>query len=40
MKKSTDVWDVSGPVVDLMRNLKAQFDPAGALSPGRFVGGI
>jgi glycolate oxidase FAD binding subunit len=40
MKKSTDVWGVSGPVVDLMRNLKSQFDPAGTLNPGRFVGGI
>jgi len=40
MKKSIDVWGVSGPVVDLMRSLKSQFDPAGTLNPGRFVGGI
>ncbi|MDQ6715556.1 MAG: FAD-binding oxidoreductase, partial [Actinomycetota bacterium] len=34
-----DVW---GPVrgLDLMRRVKAQFDPDRVLSPGRFVGGI
>lgn len=34
-----DVW---GPVgtVDLMRRVKAEFDPDNRLSPGRFVGGI
>jgi glycolate oxidase FAD binding subunit len=34
-----DVW---GPVaaLDLMRHVKAQFDPRATLNPGRFVGGI
>jgi glycolate dehydrogenase FAD-binding subunit len=37
----TDV-DRWGPVegLDLMRRVKAQFDPAGRFAPGRFVGGI
>ena len=37
--KAVDLW---GPVegLDLMRRVKAQFDPEGRLSPGRFVGGI
>ena len=34
--------DPRGPVpgLDLMRRVKDQFDPRGAMSPGRFVGGI
>jgi glycolate oxidase FAD binding subunit len=39
-KRLVDVWGVSGPALDLMRSLKSQFDPAGTLGPGRFVGGI
>ena len=36
------VLDAWGPVpgVDLMRRVKAQFDPDHRLAPGRFVGGI
>ncbi|HUZ20315.1 MAG TPA: FAD-binding oxidoreductase [Acidimicrobiales bacterium] len=39
VKASLDVW---GPVkgLELMRRVKAQFDPDRRLAPGRFVGGI
>ena len=39
VKETVDVW---GPVpaLDLMRRVKAQFDPDRQLAPGRFVGGI
>jgi glycolate oxidase FAD binding subunit len=39
VKDTLDVW---GPVrgLDLMRRIKHEFDPAGLLAPGRFVGGI
>lgn len=39
LKKGLDVW---GPVggLELMRAVKAQFDPERRLAPGRFVGGI
>ncbi|HET9632629.1 MAG TPA: FAD-binding oxidoreductase [Terrabacter sp.] len=39
LKEGLDVW---GPVggLDLMRAVKAQFDPERRLAPGRFVGGI
>ncbi|GAA6527789.1 FAD-binding oxidoreductase [Intrasporangium sp. DVR] len=38
-REALDVW---GPVgaLDLMRSVKAQFDPERRLAPGRFVGGI
>jgi glycolate oxidase FAD binding subunit len=35
-----DAWGMSGPLLALMRGVKAVFDPDGILSPGRFVGGI
>ncbi|GAC1401607.1 MAG: FAD-binding oxidoreductase [Ktedonobacteraceae bacterium] len=37
--QQVDVW---GPVpaLDVMRNLKARFDPHNTLNPGRFVGGL
>jgi glycolate oxidase FAD binding subunit len=40
VKAEVDVWGDPGPGLELMRTLKAAFDPAGALAPGRFVGGI
>ncbi|MDO8531744.1 MAG: FAD-binding oxidoreductase [Dehalococcoidia bacterium] len=40
VKRLVDVWGPPGPDVDVMRRVKAQFDPKGVLNPGRFVGGI
>jgi glycolate oxidase FAD binding subunit len=41
LKRAADVW---GPIPEValavMRRLKAEFDPHGALNPGRFVGGL
>lgn len=41
LRDEVDPW---GPVpdgaMDLMRRLKAEFDPRGVLNPGRFVGGL
>jgi glycolate oxidase FAD binding subunit len=39
-KPGLDVWGEVGPALDAMRRLKAELDPAAALNPGRFVGGI
>jgi glycolate oxidase FAD binding subunit len=33
-------WGPIGDALPLMREVKAQFDPQGRMSPGRFVGGI
>jgi glycolate oxidase FAD binding subunit len=36
-----DPWGaVAGPALELMRRVKARFDPAGTCNPGLFVGGI
>jgi glycolate oxidase FAD binding subunit len=35
-----DVWGNPGDALPLMQSVKKQFDPAGTLNPGRFVGGI
>jgi glycolate oxidase FAD binding subunit len=40
VKSKIDVWGSSGDALPLMKSIKAQFDPAGVLNPGRFVGGI
>ncbi len=39
VKAQLDTWGTV-PAIDLMRAVKHQFDPAGRLAPGRFVGGI
>ena len=39
VKAAVDVWGPI-PALDLMRRVKAQFDPDHRLAPGRFVGGI
>jgi FAD/FMN-containing dehydrogenase len=40
LKRQVDAWGAPGDGVDLMRRLKAEFDPRGLCNPGRFVGGI
>ena len=40
IKKTLDVYGEMGPQLDIMRRLKAEFDPARNLSPGRFAGRI
>jgi glycolate oxidase FAD binding subunit len=35
-----DVWGDAGSGLDLMRRIKAAFDPAGIFAPGRFVAGL
>ena len=40
IKSKMDVWGSAGDALPLMRSIKAQFDPTGALNPGRFIGGI
>jgi glycolate oxidase FAD binding subunit len=37
VKRQIDVWGLSGADVDLMRRIKAGYDPTGVLSPGRLV---
>lgn len=38
-KHGLDAWGAAAPL-DLMRRVKAAFDPEGLLAPGRFVGGL
>ena len=40
LKDDRDVWGPAPSTLDIMREIKRQFDPKGLLSPGRFVGGI
>ena len=40
LKRRVDAWGPVGDSLSLMRRVKAQFDPAAVLNPGRFVGGI
>ena len=40
LKAEVDVWGDPGPGMELMRKLKATFDPSGTFAPGRFVGGL
>jgi glycolate oxidase FAD binding subunit len=37
LKAQLDVWGIDGPDIALMRDMKAAYDPAQILSPGRFV---
>jgi glycolate oxidase FAD binding subunit len=40
VKSELDVWGSPGDALPVMKSIKEQFDPAGVLNPGRFVGGI
>jgi len=40
LKRQVDAWGSPGDGLDMMRRLKAEFDPRGLCNPGRFVGGI
>ena len=41
LKKQCDVWgSINHEILTIMRRIKAEFDPAGLLNPGRFVGGL
>jgi glycolate oxidase FAD binding subunit len=40
LKNVFDVWGKNGDTFPLMLRVKQQFDPAGVLNPGRFIGGI
>lgn len=40
LKREVDVWGPAGDAVNLMRKLKAVWDPGETLSPGRFVAGL
>jgi glycolate oxidase FAD binding subunit len=40
VKRGLDVWGPGQDALELMRRVKAQFDPRGTLNAGRYVGGI
>ncbi|HSB81830.1 MAG TPA: FAD-binding oxidoreductase [Candidatus Methylomirabilis sp.] len=40
IKKLVDAWGKPGEAFDVMRRLKADFDPRSLCNPGRFLGGI
>lgn len=40
MKQAIDVWGPTTPAHKLMAKIKQEFDPAGLINPGRFIGGI
>ncbi len=40
LKPQLDVWGRPGSHVEILRQVKAVWDPKGVLSPGRFAGGI
>jgi glycolate oxidase FAD binding subunit len=40
LKSTIDVWGAPGDDFEVMRKLKAAWDPNSTLSPGRFVGGL
>jgi glycolate oxidase FAD binding subunit len=40
VRERIDVWGSVGQALQLMRQVKQQFDPNSTLNPGRFVGGI
>jgi glycolate oxidase FAD binding subunit len=41
LKTKCDVWgDIEPKTLAIIRRIKAEFDPAGVLNPGRFVGGL
>jgi glycolate oxidase FAD binding subunit len=39
-RRAADVWGEIGSTAELMRSIKARFDPQSLLSPGRFVLGL
>jgi glycolate oxidase FAD binding subunit len=41
VRRAVDPWgSVDGPRLELMRRVKARFDPGGVCNPGIYVGGI
>jgi glycolate oxidase FAD binding subunit len=40
MRAELDLWGPPPPTIDIMRRLKAAWDPRGILNPGRYVGGL